>query len=203
MRRVYFIRPIGMQGPVKIGCSKSPDGRRKTLENWSPFALEIIAEIDGNELLERQFHARFRHLHERREWFRWSPEIDEVVAQIRNGSFDAGTLPPPAKVTGCDNGIPRRRTEAQRRQFSYSLRVSHMEWRSGYSCPIRPYGVVERGTAEDLAAVEAYLADPAVHGRPASGPWAESARQLWHAGTPRKRTIRRRCRPTPDQARAA
>ena len=24
-RQVYFIRPVGMEGPVKIGCSYEPD----------------------------------------------------------------------------------------------------------------------------------------------------------------------------------
>ena len=46
MTYVYFIKPIGMDGPIKIGCSVSPDRRRETLEWWCPFPLEILAEIE-------------------------------------------------------------------------------------------------------------------------------------------------------------
>src|SRR3546814_12747101 len=41
MKRVYFIRPIGQAGPVKIGCSVGPNKRRPELETWSPVPLEI------------------------------------------------------------------------------------------------------------------------------------------------------------------
>lgn len=53
-RRVYFIKPVGLAGPIKIGCSYSPEKRRSALDCWSPFALEIIAQIDGGANLERQ-----------------------------------------------------------------------------------------------------------------------------------------------------
>lgn len=92
-RRVYFIKPVGLPGPIKIGCSQSPDGRRKTLEVWSPFALEIVAEIDGDAHLERRFHAKFFDHHQRGEWFDATPELVETIACIARGDFDPSTLP--------------------------------------------------------------------------------------------------------------
>lgn len=75
MSVIYFIKPVGMDGPIKIGCSSWPESRRDTLATWSPFTLEIIAEIEGGYTLEHQFHAMFEHQHERSEWFTWSPEL--------------------------------------------------------------------------------------------------------------------------------
>lgn len=95
MKRVYFIKPIGMDGPVKIGTSESPECRRKVLDSWSPFALEIVAEWDGGESVERQFHHRHRSSHQRREWFTASPLLLADIAAISEGRFDPAVLPAP------------------------------------------------------------------------------------------------------------
>jgi hypothetical protein len=97
-KRVYFIKPVGMAGPIKIGCSCSPSNRTRSLETWSPFALEVMAEIEGDVLLERQFHAMFLHLHERREWFRPGADLLDVIAQINAGTFSVEVLPDPLRV---------------------------------------------------------------------------------------------------------
>jgi len=93
MKRVYFIKPIGMDGPVKIGCSVSPQGRLESLDMWSPIPLEIVADTEGGLALEKRFHYHFAASHDRREWYRWSPEIAAVVAAINAGTFDASILP--------------------------------------------------------------------------------------------------------------
>jgi len=90
---VYFIKPIGMAGPIKIGTSCSPTHRRCDLETWSPFRLEIIATVDGGKELERKFHAYFLHLHEGREWFAAGAELVEAIAALNSGTFDFDVLP--------------------------------------------------------------------------------------------------------------
>ena len=95
MRRVYFIKPIGMTGPVKIGVSIAPDNRRKTLETWSPFPLEIVAEIEGGYALESRFHTLFIESYRKHEWFDWTPEMQAVIDAINAGSFDTASLPKP------------------------------------------------------------------------------------------------------------
>lgn len=62
---VYFLKPVGMDGPIKIGCSEYPQRRLLNLMAWSPFPLELLAQIDGDESVERRFHAAFQHLWER------------------------------------------------------------------------------------------------------------------------------------------
>jgi hypothetical protein len=120
-RRVYFIKPVGLDGPIKVGCSYSPDGRRKTLETWCPFALEIVAEIDGGIDTERRFHALFVETHLRREWFGWSRRIAATIEAIRDGSFDVAALPAPVFVAkGARRGKGSRSAEwsPERRFFA-------------------------------------------------------------------------------------
>lgn len=93
-RRVYFIKPIGMDGPIKIGVSVAPERRREALEVWSPFKLEIVAEIDGDMMLELRFHALFAASQSHHEWFNVTPELLAVIAAINDGTFDLAALPP-------------------------------------------------------------------------------------------------------------
>lgn len=130
MKRIYFLRPVGQLGPVKIGCSVSPDGLRESLATWSPFTLEIIAEIDGDFTVERQFHALFRDTYQRREWFGWSDLMAETVNAINAGTFDLASLPDPQQLGRF--GVCRRPwTADQRLRASYTHRVFHAERRSG------------------------------------------------------------------------
>lgn len=102
--RVYFIKPVGMEGPVKIGCSALPERRLIDLTIWSPFPLEIVASLPGNEDLEWRFHAAFASDRSHSEWFHGSARLTAVMAAVANGTFDIDTLPPakrlPYRTTG-------------------------------------------------------------------------------------------------------
>jgi hypothetical protein len=93
MSEVYFIRPIGMASPVKIGRAIFPKSRRTALATWSPFDLEIVATIPGGRDLEERFHALFIAHHWRQEWFHGSELMEKVINQINSGTFDIGSLP--------------------------------------------------------------------------------------------------------------
>lgn len=97
---VYFLRPRGSNGPVKIGCSKAPKSRVAVLEANLPWRLEIAASLPGSYDLERRFHARFLDQHTRREWFDWSPELEETIEAVRTGVFDTSALPAPVSLSG-------------------------------------------------------------------------------------------------------
>jgi len=45
---VYFIKPVGASGPVKIGHSHIPFERLNTQMNWSPVKLEMITWAAGD-----------------------------------------------------------------------------------------------------------------------------------------------------------
>lgn len=172
MSRVYFIKPIGMDGPVKIGCSFSPERRRSSLATWSPFALEIVAEIDGDTTLERRFHAAFISTHQRREWFNASAEISATISAINAGTFDISTLPGPRSVVAFTNGAKNKKPAYFGRQMSYSLRIVAMERRTGFMFGRSVYDMVRDNDVERMAAADAYLANPDRHGVPCANSWA-------------------------------
>jgi len=82
---VYFIRPAGMLGPIKIGFSEAPTSRLETLAAWSPFKLEIAATIPGSRLLESSIHDCFGDDWSHREWFFPSRRLVEFVTRIAAG----------------------------------------------------------------------------------------------------------------------
>jgi len=178
MRRVYFIKPIGMDGPIKIGCSRSPERRHSALENWSPFPLEIVASIEGDFHLERRFHAKFAHLHDRREWFFAGDDLAQTIEAINNGTFDVSSLPNGINI-GAGKKPPKPEWFAL--QMSYSLRVAWMTRRTGTQCPVCPYDMIRKNDVERIAAVEAYLADPIGRGIHNPWPWAVKAREHFMA----------------------
>jgi hypothetical protein len=76
---VYFItaREVGM---VKIGCAFNPRSRFNTIQTSSPVEVALEAWVSGSYPEEREFHSRFAHLRVRGEWFKLTPEIEEIIA---------------------------------------------------------------------------------------------------------------------------
>lgn len=166
-KTVYFIRPVGMESPVKVGCSQSPEGRRGSLATWSPFSLEIIAEIDGDHWLERRFHAYFRDTYQRREWFGWSDRMAAVVAAINAGTFDKSILPEPTRIGRLH--IKRKPwSEESKRSASYNSRLRSIRKKSRL-IPMKVDGdkvwrFIRDGDEASLALIDEFLADPVAHG---------------------------------------
>jgi hypothetical protein len=126
-RFVYFIRPVGERGPVKIGCSFDPEQRLASMTRKAR-PLEIVAVIKGDFFVERQFHTRFRSDHIGKEWFFWSPELGATIDLIAAGTFDVSLLPQkPVR-------LPRKRIEytpERRAQMSEAAR-RHAVWLRAY-----------------------------------------------------------------------
>lgn len=132
MRTVYFIRPIGAEGPVKIGVSVTPWLRLEEMMRWSPLPLEIVATIKGGHDVEVQFHAKFKRLHSHKEWFRADPELSTTIAAIQAGVFDIASLPPGEYVTHARNG--KAKSLEARRRIGVSARYSGAK-RRGFTPP--------------------------------------------------------------------
>ena len=82
---VYFIRPVGMPGPVKIGFADFPLRRLHGLAAWSPFPLEVIATVDGSFALEQTIHSIMHASHSHKEWFHPTAEILAMVEALEAG----------------------------------------------------------------------------------------------------------------------
>lgn len=184
-RLVYFIKPVGMDGPIKIGCSSVPEKRLEDLAVRSPFPLEVIASAPGSYEIEQKLHRRFAFAHLHREWFNAASELVDAVAKIARGVqiSDAVDL---TIVTGSirAKGLGSRPQPAYREGYrSYSARVRWAEKKLRALGEDGPWhapddvrqiinrwnGNTYRGvtgvrpTDAEFQRIEQYLADPAVH----------------------------------------
>jgi hypothetical protein len=86
---VYFIRPVGELGPIKIGISNDPIRRLKEFSGWSPVALEIVGSVPGSWSDEQFLHSALANYHLHGEWF--APGALVILAMnniIETGGFD-------------------------------------------------------------------------------------------------------------------
>ncbi len=86
--QVYFIKPVGLDGPIKIGHSKVPSIRLIDLGAWSPLPLELVGAVPGTYADEQFLHQCFAEQHSHREWFRSSHELRDAIRRV----LDAGTV---------------------------------------------------------------------------------------------------------------
>lgn len=78
-KRVYFLRPVGQLGPVKIGCSVFPEGRLDNFTLWSPMKLELVTHVPGSHADEKALHGMFAAHHLHGEWFGASKELLALI----------------------------------------------------------------------------------------------------------------------------
>lgn len=176
MKTVYFLKPAGMDGPIKIGCSRWPESRLKALDIWSPFPLELLTSAPGENRDERNLHWAFREQRLHGEWFTASPKLYALIDGVRR----SGTLPPleaaPYGKTGRGRGANPNRNPAwklekaalTRRIHRAERRVFGFYWRGCQQRPktiaaiIREYqhcAHVPPPSGAELAQLEEYLID--------------------------------------------
>ena len=177
---IYFIRPVGMDGPIKIGHSIEPLNRLNAFSTWSPFPLEIIGSVPGAMADETFLHQCFSDLHTHREWFLSNPALRRSIQTI----LSAGTVDAVRKTLVPKNGIKNRsrrpRTPEAKLQTSYKMRV---DWATrklrGNTPPTEVYylapsdvseiirrwnyhrGPAERPTDAEIARLDDFLANAA------------------------------------------
>lgn len=78
---VYFIR-IGKRGPIKIGYSKDPYARRRSLQTCNAGQVNLIAFVPGERAKEQSVQKRFRHLWIRGDWFRPGADLVKFMAKL-------------------------------------------------------------------------------------------------------------------------
>jgi hypothetical protein len=82
---IYFMKPLGYLGPIKIGCSKWPANRLVSIGHVSPIPLEIICSAPGDFKLEHFLHTTFRHAHSHLEWFHPDPALMAGIERVKCG----------------------------------------------------------------------------------------------------------------------
>lgn len=75
---VYFIEAEGSQR-IKIGYSKDPDGRIKSLQTGSPFPLKLLLAVPANQEKEAELHQQFADLRLDGEWFHAAKRLRDHI----------------------------------------------------------------------------------------------------------------------------
>jgi hypothetical protein len=85
----YFIRVFGF---LKVGLSENnPRSRIGGIQTSCPGDIIVEAIVHGDRSDERMWHERFAPYHMRGEWFRITPEIEDVLGLYRGeGAVDLG-----------------------------------------------------------------------------------------------------------------
>lgn len=78
---VYFIAAKDM-GLVKIGTSADALNRFANMQTGSPATLEIIAVIDGDQTVERDWHTEYSDLRHRGEWFYLTGALADAINEL-------------------------------------------------------------------------------------------------------------------------
>jgi hypothetical protein len=117
---VYFIKPIGMIGPIKVGCSLVPADRVITLTIWSPFALELIGSVPGTTKDERFLHRCFARSHSHCEWFHPTADLLQAMQNI----LEKGIPFARANLVEVGQIRTRVRTPESRARMSHSMRAA-------------------------------------------------------------------------------
>lgn len=115
---VYFIRPVGADGPIKIGFTTQFKKRWQGLQAGSPVALEVVAVIAGGADLEARLHAAVLEDRSHGEWFRPTERVRGLMLLAMAGSIDLDALPPPVR-------LQTPRTKGWSAQQRYGARLTH------------------------------------------------------------------------------
>ena len=77
---IYFIQGEMTQN-IKIGVSKNPERRMRSLESSEPLNLLAIIK-EGGTVKEKKLHRQFKHLRLHGEWFRPDKELLEFIDNL-------------------------------------------------------------------------------------------------------------------------
>lgn len=80
MRLVYF--GLRSDGAVKIGCSRNPRIRCRSLGYQLKMSVLLLATFEGQFRHERALHRRFSHLRIEGEWFRPAQDMLALIAGV-------------------------------------------------------------------------------------------------------------------------
>lgn len=95
---VYFVKPTGADGPIKIGHSSVPLNRLAILRSWSPVSLEFVARFYASSEVEARLHAKFVESRSHGEWFHPTPALTALIADVVAGRLDIDALPAPRDI---------------------------------------------------------------------------------------------------------
>lgn len=107
--KVYFVKPVGASGPIKIGLSGNPQKRINEIKGWCPFELEMIGAVPGSWADEQFLHECLAEHHSHGEWFHASPLVLNTIEHVlyAGGVWAVRGLRPVANLRAKKNRLTR------------------------------------------------------------------------------------------------
>lgn len=81
---IYFVQ-AGVRGPVKIGKTNNLPARLSSLTIAHYETLSVLATLNLPDKVENRLHRLLKEHRIRGEWFRWCPEVQNVVELAKAG----------------------------------------------------------------------------------------------------------------------
>ena len=161
---LYFARPKGERGPIKIGFSTMPQVRVGVLGYWSPVPLELMGAFSAQAFHEDLAHRKFASEHSHYEWFYWSLPLERFVQRLHDGEPVAALLKK-GDFEGVHNPC-RGNNPASNEKRSLMSRLAWAERKTGkrFEHPLRMRSGFMSASGEPLPEslrdeIEAFIAD--------------------------------------------
>lgn len=170
---VYFIRPMGKAGPIKIGHSTFPPTRLITMQIWSYEELEIISQFAAPRKMEKDLHERFARYQIRGEWFLACDELVALAEGIRYGKSISDLVDLSVKTGKLFRRNSIRSPEAEvvgayKRRVVYAAKYAYGQHRGRGSVPKKIQKILESAggyqvpyrflSEAETAEIEAFIA---------------------------------------------
>lgn len=155
---IYFMRPIGQLGPVKVGCSIQPLSRLAQYQAWSPIPLEVFFSFPGGPKIEAALHAHLADTFSHHEWFHASEKLQRIVAGLRDGRAWGDLITLGQKSPMRSASARRIVTQSTRQRQSYLMRLHHAANRVKLWVPQDVYSICSRWSG--------YGREPSIHPTP-------------------------------------
>lgn len=184
-RSIYFVRPVGMDGPVKIGCSKEPLRRALQLSIWCPFKLEVVHSMPGTLADERALHRHFSADLLHNEWFKPSDRLCALIGKLVAGAALVDLI---VKALAAIGSAKPKRSTSRRRYASYGARIRNTEKKlrklgenTAWWAPRDAAAIMSAWgrsapdvfpTDAEIGRLDEYLADPGAHSE--IPPWVKA-----------------------------
>ncbi len=102
-----YLMQVGPEGPVKIGKSRNPSHRLRTLQSYCPYPITMLVAVPARRHPERRLHEELASSRLHGEWFTWSPEVKDVLRTLLDAAEHHRLCPCP---------------RCMERQFTFPLR---------------------------------------------------------------------------------
>lgn len=206
-KNVYFIKPVGMPGPIKIGCSIFVEHRLLQLMVWSPIPLEVLYTEPGTHDLERNLHRCFADYHSHLEWFHPGERLVKAIERLKAGEKIADVVDLNDKRGSIFAGRTRADVPADLDGYrSYQMKIM---WARKKACdqakvPVYvPFAVSSimhswqggryphkpnprRPTDAQFAILDEYIGDPVKHSQTEKERWPSTKKTPTHPQLPKE-----------------